>query len=345
MNELTGEKLLDISWRTLIKISITIIAFYIIFSIKDILVWFLFALVISVLFNPIVDFLQRKRVPRILGVILVYLLFFGTFSVLIYLITPLFIFELRQFIHSLPEYLEKISPSLQGLGFQAFENVEDFVSAFGGTLEAMTANIFSGLFIFFGGIITTLFVIITALFLSLEEKPIEKILMLFFPKKYEALALNLWERSQRKVSAWFGARILACLFVGVASYITFLLFNVQFPFTLGLFSGVFNFIPYIGPFATAIVLFFIIFPTEMLKAVFVLIAFALIQQIEGSILSPILMKKIVGIPPSVVLVSLVIGAKLWGVLGAILVIPLVGILFEFGKEFLLKRREREVVVI
>jgi len=342
---MNGEKLLDISWRTIVKISIAIFVFYIIFSIKDILIWFLFALVISVLFNPIIDFLQRKKIPRVLGVILVYVVFFGTFSILIYLIVPLFIYEIQEFIRSLPAYFEKISPPFKGLGFQAFEGIEDFVKAFGGTLEVMASNIFSGLFIFFGGIITTLFVVVTALFLSLEEKPIEKILMLIFPKKYEAYVLNLWERSQKKVSAWFGARILACLFVGVASYITFLLFSVKYPFTLGLFAGVFNFIPYIGPFMTAIMLFLIIFPTEMLKAIFVLIAFGLIQQIEGSILTPILMKKIVGLPPSLVLIALVIGAKLWGILGAILVIPLVGILFEFGKEFLQKRREKETIIV
>tara|TARA_Y100000310_G_scaffold340790_1_gene437760 strand:- start:1963 stop:2997 length:1035 start_codon:yes stop_codon:yes gene_type:complete len=340
-----SEKILDVSWRTIVKLSIALIVFYIIFQIKEILIWFIFALVISVLFNPIIDFLQRKRVPRILGVMAVYLVFFGIFSIMLYLVTPLFIFEIQNFVKALPDYLDKVAPPLQGLGFQAFGNTQDFLNAFGGTLEAMAGNIFNGLFVFFGGVLTTLFVVVTAMFLSMEEKPIEKILMLFFPKKYEAYALNLWERSQRKVAGWFGARLLACLFVGVASYITFLLFNVQYPFTLGLFAGVFNFVPYIGPFITFIVLFFIIFPAEALKAIFVLIAFGLIQQIEGNIISPILMKKIVGIPPSIVLISLVVGGKLWGVLGAILVIPLVGIMFEFVKEILQKRRERETVVV
>ena len=342
---MADEKILDISWRTIVKISLVIIAFYIVYSVKDILIWFLFALVISVLFNPVINFLQKRRIPRILGVILVYVTFFGTLSVLVYLVTPLFIYELQQFLQALPLYFEKISPPLAGLGLEAFEDIEGFIKAFGGTLEAMAANIFTSLFIFFGGIATTLFVITTALFLSFEEKVIEKTLMLLFPKKYEAYALNLWERCQRKVAGWFGARILACLFVGVASYITFLLFNVNYAFTLGLFAGVFNFVPYIGPFITAILLFLIIFPTEMLKALFVLIAFGLIQQIEGSILSPILMKKIVGLPPVLVLVALVVGAKLWGILGAILVIPLAGILFEFLKELLQKRKEKETVIV
>lgn len=339
------EKLLDISWETIFKISVAVVCFYIVYSIRDILIWFIFALVISVLFNPAIDFLQRKRIPRILGVVFVYIGTFGLFSILIYLIIPFFIHEIQQFLQALPQYFEKISPPLRGLGFEAFENTEAFIKTLEKTLETMAGSILNVLFTFFGGVFSTLFVITTAIFLSVEEKVIERALMVLFPKRYEAYALNLWGRCQKKVSGWLGARILACLFVGVASYVTFLLFQVKYPFTLGLFAAIFNFIPYIGPFLTGILLFLVIFPLNVLKAVFVLIAFVLIQLIEGNLLSPILMKKIVGLPPALVLIALVIGGKLWGLLGAILVIPLAGILFEFFREFLQKRKEKEAVVV
>jgi predicted PurR-regulated permease PerM len=341
----TREKILDISWETIFKISVAIICFYIVYSIRDILIWFVFALIISVLFNPAIDFLQRKKIPRILGVVSVYVFVFGIFSLLIYLVLPFFTYEIQQFLESLPQYFERISPPLRGLGFQAFENTEVFVRALEKTLETMAGNILNVLFTFFGGVFSTLFVITTAIFLSVEEKVIERSLMLLFPKRYEAYALNLWGRCQKKVAGWFGARLLACLFVGVVSYVTFLLFHVKYPFTLGLFAAVFNFIPYIGPLLTGILLFLVVFPIDILKAIFVLIAFTLIQLVEGNLLSPILMKKIVGLPPALVLVSLVIGGKLWGLLGAILIIPLAGILFEFFREFLQKRKEKEAVVV
>ncbi len=342
---MNGEKVLDISWRTIVKISIAVACFYILYSIRDILIWFIFALTISVLFNPAVNFLQKRRIPRILSVVLIYVGTFGMLSLLIFLVIPLFISEIQAFLESFPEYFEKISPPLKGLGFQAFENIESFLKALGETLEGMAENIFSVLFTIFGGVFTTLFVIITAIFLSMEEKSIERTLILLFPKRYEAQVLNVWARCQKKVAGWFGARVLACLFVGLASYVAFSLFNVKYPFTLALFAGVFNFIPYVGPLLTGIVLFLIIFPTEMFKAIFVLITFALIQQIENSILSPILMKKFVGLPPALVLISLVVGANLWGLLGAVLAIPLFGILFEFLKEFLQRRRDGKAVTV
>ncbi|MDD2732013.1 MAG: AI-2E family transporter [Candidatus Pacebacteria bacterium] len=336
-----NQKILDISTKTIIKISLTIIVFYILYAVKDILVWFFFALIVSVLFNPAIDFFQKRKIPRMLGALLVYVGFFGLFGMIIYMAVPFFSNELTDFIEFLPLYFTKISPPLSELGFEPFSDLKGFLESFGGNLDAMKENILNVFVAFFGGVFTTLFVVVTALFLSLEKDLSEKVLILIFPKKYEAAALAIWARCQKKVTGWFVARLIACLFVGVASYITFLVFNVNYPFTLALFSAVLNFIPYVGPFLTGILLFIIIFPVDIFKAIFVLISFTLIQQIEGQILTPILMKRIIGLPPSLVLISLVIGGKIWGVLGAILIVPIAGIVFEFLREFLEKRKARE----
>ena len=227
-----SQRLLDISWETIFKVSIMMVFFYILFSIRDIVVWFIFALIISVLFDPVIDFLQKRRVPRIFGVIIVYLGFFGIFGLLISMVVPLFAYETRQFVEALPVYFEKVSPPLRGLGFEAFASIESFILSFGSTLEAMGSHIFGALFAFFGGVFSTLFVITTGFFLSMEDKIFEKGLMLLFPKKYEASALSIWQTCRKKVSGWFGARVLACSFVGVVSYITFLLFKCHFSTSL-----------------------------------------------------------------------------------------------------------------
>jgi predicted PurR-regulated permease PerM len=339
------QKILDISWATIFKIFTAIVVFYIFYSVRSILIWIIFALVISVLFNPAINFLQRRRIPRVIGAIAVYIGFFGFLSLVVYLIVPFFSNEIRLFIDTLPQYFERITPSLRGLGIYALEDTKSMLNLFGESLEKSAANIFTVLFTIFGGVFSGIFVITTAFFLSIEDKMIERGLILSFPKKYETEALRIWTRCQKKVAGWFGARIIACAFVGVASYIVLLVFNVQYPLSLALLSAVLNFIPYVGPFITGIILFLIILPANFMRALFVLISFILIQQVEGSILSPILMKKIIGLPPSLVLISLVIGGTLWGILGAILVIPLAGILFEFLREFLKKKKERGAVAL
>jgi predicted PurR-regulated permease PerM len=340
-----SEKILDISWKTIGKLALASFVFYLIYIIKDILVWFLFALVISVLFNPAIDFLQRKKVPRILGITLVYFGFFGFMSFLVFSSIPLFSDEIKQFFNSFPAYFEKISPTLQLLGFKTFENAQDFMAAIQSGLLKLSDSVFNVFFAIFGGVFATLFVFATAIFISLEEKMAEKALILVFPPKYENFIINLWKKCQKKVAGWFLARILVCIFVGVFSFIAFLLFKLDYPFVLGLLAGTLNFIPYIGPIFTGILLFFASFQAGLLKTIFVLAVFVLIQQIENNIISPILMKKFIGIPPVLVLISMVIGGKIWGFAGLILMIPLAGIVFEFLKEFLQKRRDKKVLIV
>ena len=340
-----GQRILDISWGTILKISVAILSFYVLYQIRDVLVWFIFGLIISLLFNPVINFLRKLKIPRVLAVIFVYVGVFGFLTLLIYLIIPIFVSEIQQFSKILPQYFEKISPPLRGMGIQAFENIESFVNILGGALNRIAANIFNVLFVIFGGIFKTIFILAIAIFLSLEEKTIEKSLNLLFPKKYEDYALSFWRKSQKKVSGWFLTRILTCLFVGAATYAALLLFNIGYPASLGLLAGALNFVPYLGPIITAVLLFVIVSLENVYKAVFVFIVFILIQQIENNILTPVLSRKIIGLSPVLVLMSLAIGGVLWGFLGAILAVPLAGILFEFLKDFLKKKKEEEEPVV
>jgi len=342
---MNGDKVLDISWGTIFKIALASLLFYIIFLVRDILVWFIFALIISVLFSPAIDFLGKFRIPRAGAVILIYIVFFGILGLAVYWTIPMFTTEIQQFSQLFPQYFERLAPPLEELGIEAFESMESFTVALGATLEKASSDILSALAIFFGGIGSTIFILAIALFLSLEEKGVERVIGLLSPKKYEGFILSLWERSQNKVAGWFGSRILTCIFVAVAVFITLYLFNVEYSFTLALLAGVLDFIPILGPLIVGVLTFILVALDSWLKAIFVIVAFVLIQQIEGNILSPILARKFVGLPPVLVLISLSIGAKLLGIMGAILAIPMACIIFEFLRDFLKKKKEERTVVL
>jgi predicted PurR-regulated permease PerM len=332
-------RLLDISWGTILKIAVAGLVIYILFLTRDIMVWVLFGLIISILFDPAIDFLQKRRIPRALAVISIYSSVFGALALMIWSMAPLFVNEIQRFSQLFPQYFETLSPILQGLGIAAFSDVQTFFDALSFGVESIASSIFSAFFVVFGGIFSTIFVLSISIFLSIEEKSIEKTITLLFPKKYEVFALDLWTRSQRKVSGWFASRLITSIFVGVATYLTLFLFNVQYPFSLGLLATILNFIPIIGPLVTGLLLFIIVALDSTLKAIFILIAFTLIQQIEGNILTPLLTKRFLGIPPALVLIALAVGMQLWGIMGAILAIPLAGIIFEFLRDFLKKRKE------
>ncbi|MCX6720796.1 MAG: AI-2E family transporter [Candidatus Staskawiczbacteria bacterium] len=337
-------QVLDISWETIAKIFIAIFVFYLIYLTRDIALWFFFALAISVLLTPAINFLRKFWVPKALAVIFVYFSIFGILGILIYLTAPLFIEELRQLSRHLPEYSYTLSPFLQQIGIdttQTFANLTQLLLA---GLAQSSKGVMNAVATFFGGLASTAFILTTAIFLSLEDNAFERFLKLVFPKKYEENIVTLFGRAQNKISGWFGARILSCLFVGVASYIVFYVFGIKYAFLLALISGVLNFVPYIGPLITTVLLvvFIAVSSGAWVTILYVLLAVFLVQEIDNKLLTPLLMKKLADVPPVLVLIALLVGAKLFGFLGTIFAVPVFGIIYEFLKEFLEKRREESL---
>ncbi len=333
------ENTLDISWQAINKMLIIGFSLYVLFLLREIIIWFCFALIISILVQPAIQLLERLRFPKIVAVTVVYLLILGILGLCIYLVAPIFIFELNEFSKNLPSYFEKISPLLKDVGVQAAQNFEDFTALLLSGLKQSSSGIFHAIAAFFGGVSSTLLIFALAFFISLEENGAQKVLALLAPHQYEDYALSLFERAQYKVSKWFGARIVSCLFVGAASFVTFYLLGVQYAFTLALISGVLNFVPYIGPTITLIVsVVFVGVSNSWLVALYVLVILLVIQEIENKALMPLLMKKFMDLPPVLVLLALLAGATLFGFLGAVFAVPVFGIIFEFTKEFLAKRK-------
>ena len=332
---------LDISWEAIIKIFIAIFVLYMIYLARNIVLWFFFGLAISVLLDPAINFLRKLWIPKMLAIVVIYFSIFGLLGILIYLMAPLFISELKQFSSYLPDYFNQINPVLQKFGIDAAQSFNEFIGSLVGGLEQSSRGVMDALFTFFGGLASTVIILTIAFFLSLEDRGPEKFLALVSPKKYQDKIVLFFEKAQTKVAGWFGARIIACLFVGAASFIVFYIFNIKYAFLLALIAGIFNFVPYIGPLITAILLIVFVFVSagSWLITMYILLAIWVVQIIENNILTPFLMKKMIDIPPVLVLISLLFGAKVFGFLGTIFVVPVFGIIYEFTKEMLEKRKE------
>ena len=338
-----SEKTLDVSWETIIKFFAASFIFYVIYLARDIAIWFFFALVISILLQPAVNFLRKAYIPKFVAIFLIYLSIFGFLGLLIYLTAPIFVYEIKQFSQSLPDYFERISPLLRQFGFDVAEGFSEITNILTGNLEKSSKGVISALLTFFGGLASTVFILAIAFFLYLEEKGVERVLILLSPKKYEAYIMTLFRRAQNKVAGWFGARILACLFVGVASFIVFYIFGIKYAFILALLAGILNFVPYVGPWITSVLLIVFVASssTSWFLVFYILSAFLLIQLIENSLLTPVLMKKMIDLPPVLVLLALLVGSQIFGFLGTIFAVPVFGIVYEFLKEFLEKRKKDE----
>jgi len=333
------ESILNISWGSIFKVCIAIISLYILYLIKDIVVWFIFALVISTLFNFLIDSFEKRRIPRAITATFLYFGIFILLGFFVYKTAPMFLSEVKEFSQSIPGYFRQASPILEKFGVQIAQDATSFTSNLEIGLNQASQNIFNALFTIFGGVFSTIFIISLAFFISLEKGLIEKILITFSSIKHHKYLRYLIERSKKKVGAWFVSRIIGMFFVGILTYFVLRVFNVNYVFILSLLVAIFDFVPMIGPIFAGLIVTFIVALTSPIQALFVLIAFIIIQILEGNLLLPLLFKKFVGIPPSLVLISLVVGGKLWGLLGAILIIPLVGIVFETLNDYLEKLKK------
>ncbi|MBL7156329.1 MAG: AI-2E family transporter [Candidatus Pacebacteria bacterium] len=335
---MNNQESLNISWGTMLRVAIVFFSLYFIYLVKDILVLSVFGLIISILFEIPIRFLERK-IPRVLAVVLLYAFTFLFISAIIYLPASKFMSEIKQFIALFPTYFEQASPILQNLGIEAFQNLESFVSVMESTIRGMTSNILSVVVSIFGGIASTVFVVSIAIFLSLEGKDVERNIVLLFPEEDENFMISLWRKCQKKVGFWFLRSIISSLFVGVFSFIAFSILKTKYPLVLGLVSGALNFVPVIGPIFASFLIFVVLVLDSTTKAFFALIISILIQQIENNVITPLITKKLVGLSPVLVLISLTIGAQLFGLLGAILAIPLIGVIVEFVKGLMLREKQ------
>lgn len=330
---------LDVSWETIVKIVFSLTALYFFFLVRDIIIWFIFALIISILFNPAINFLKRLRIPRILATILVYLILFSILAIGFYFIIPFLFLELQTFSDRLPEYFNQVVPHLSGLKIKALESFDSFSQTIGDILTGASSNIFSAVGIVFGGMLSTVSIFAIAFFLSLEEEGIANVIELASPARYRKYVKGLWKKTQKKIASWFGVRIFCCIFIGLAAGIITFVLNIPYAVFFGLFAGFSNIIVTIGPFLSGLTIaLFILAVGGFPKAFIFVIAFFVAQEIESYVLMPVLTKKYLRLSPSLVLISLLIGAKLWGILGAILAIPLVGMIYEFVKGFLQRKQ-------
>lgn len=331
------ERTLEISWLSIFKVVLVFFGLYTVFLIQDILLLSVFGLVIAILFEAPVRELS-KRIPRWLAVIFLYAFTFTLLCFLIYLPASSLVAEIREFVNLFPVYFEQLAPPLRKLGIKAFQDMENFVKAMEQAVEVLSSNILHILFSIFGGIASTVFVVSIAAFVSLEGDKLEEVLALFFSERDRDFVQGLWRASEKKVGFWFLKIIVGCLFLGITSYFGFLIIDANYPLSLAFLAGVANFVPIIGSALATLVIFMVLALDSFSKALFGALIYAVLQQIDNNILGPLIVKKFAKLSPVLVVISIAAGGKLFGLLGSVLMVPLVGVVVEFGKGFLKRRR-------
>ena len=332
---------IDITWQAILKVFAVIFLFYVAYLIRSVLVWMLLGLIISILLNPWIRALEKRKIPRSVATIAVYLGLLLVLAFFLWLAVPPLALEAHYFSENYGDYFKKIPEFFSQMGINSFDDIATLNSSLEGSLVKVSTNLLGFLSSVFGTLFGAITVFALALFMSIEEKEIVKGIRIISPKRFEEDVLNRWQRSQDHVVAWFGSKVLCCVAVAVMTFILCVSLNLHFSLSLSLLAGLLNFIPVFGPVVSAVLIALVALMDSWTKVALVIIFSIIIQQIESNVLTPILTKKLTGLPNTLVLVSIIVGGILGGVIGAVLAIPFAGIIFEGLKDYFNYKKRQE----
>ena len=339
--------MLDIKTGAFIKALAVLLAFVFLYLLRDVLVILLFAIIIASAVHPLINWLEQKKVPRLLSVILLYLVLFSLLIVFISSVVPTIAFELNQLAQSLPKLFSGLSTVLDVVqtsrysGFLSeLQGVLDSSSQF---LQISSASVLNFVISIFGGIVSFLSILVISFYLSVMRQGIPDFLRSVLPDAYEKYAIGLWHRAEIKVGKWFQGQLLLALSVGLAVFIGLSLFHVKYALLLGIIAMAFELVPIVGPVMSAIPAIALAFMDRPMLGVWVFVFYLALQQTESHVLAPLILGKTIGLHPVTVVIALLIGGKLAGILGILLAVPVAVIVVEVLDDIAEQRQSRKAV--
>jgi predicted PurR-regulated permease PerM len=332
--------------RLLVFGLVAYLAYRLLGQITSVLVDFLVAFLIAYLANPLLNWLQRGRVKRGLGVLFVLLMFAGIFAMagaLIVTISAQFI----QLFRDLPGQVEQLSAGmdrltgwLTGLGVPGLDNARERLTEAAQTyLQSLENNllpilqnalsssstVFAGLLSIGGVIGQVLLILLLSVYLMLDYGRVNVTLLRIFPRPWQPRVLELSGLIGTAVGGYVRGQLLIALFIGVFVWLGLSLLGIPSAAAIGFLAGAFNIVPYLGPIIGATPALLLAMPGGWIKMVLVIVVFVAANQIESNFLSPYILSKTTDLHPITVLVAILVGVALLGFVGALLAVPAVAL--------------------
>jgi predicted PurR-regulated permease PerM len=330
---------LNISTSTIIRFVLVILLFIFLLRIFDILILLFASFVMVSAISPLVDKLEKKKIPRPVSTIMIYILIFAGLAFIISLIIPPLIKQIQQFKDQLPIYLEmlknnsflgRLDWSADGEAFKFFERSWSFP----GGLFTQTKSFF--LKFFYVAVFFSL-----SFYMTIQKNALKRFVKIITPKNHEKYVVSLVSRIQNKMGRWLQGQMILNIIIGVLVYfVLHFIIKVPYAIIIAVVAGALEFILTIGPIISTIFAAAIAFTDSPIKPLFVVIAFIVIQQLENHLIVPIVMKQALGLNPVVIIIALLVGMKLGGPIGAIIAVPFTAALSEFVGDFFDSRRDK-----
>jgi predicted PurR-regulated permease PerM len=302
---------------------------WLVIQVRSIILLLILGILLAAAIDPLVFRLRRRGFSRGQAILSIYAGIIAVLGLTLYLAVPPLITQSRELWSNIPDYLTD---------FRETATASD--NAFVRTVGVRTVDRLNRLYIdvqtdppieanqaiglatsAVGVVFTTVSVMIVAFYWMTEKAIIKRLILGLFPLDRRDRAHAMWDEIEGKLGGWTRGQLLLMLIIGAISTVAYFALDLPFWFLLGIWAGVTELIPFIGPIlggaAAALVALTVSWEKALIVVVFVLI----LQQVESSVIVPRVMRNAVGLTPLSVILAVLIGGALLGPLGAVLAIP------------------------
>ena len=319
---------------------------YFVYKITGVVLAFLLTILFSILLSAPVNYLHRRGLSRTWGMLAVLAAFALALYVFGLAVVPVVETQSAQLVAAFPTLLEE-AIALFNRG-QGFFGLGARISLDGGSLPEVGRQLLTGNAVStaagVGLTVATaaslgLVVLIATIYMVIRPEPWVEGFVALFPAGWRQRTREVLFELYHTVQRWFIGQLTAMTFIAVFWAVSLWLIGVPFALLLGIFSGLISFVPYLGATISVVLPLLLALISEPFTAVYVIIAFVIIQQIEGNILQPILMSRAVDLHPALVVFAILTMGTLFGIVGVFLAVPLVAVVQVLVRELWVRRMD------
>ena len=341
-----SENRFSITTGTIVRFFMVAIVIAVLYYLRDVLLVVVSAVVIASAVEPVVRRLGKYHINRVFAAVIIYLVLAGVLAGVLVFFMPLVVNDAISFLANVPRQisLDDVWSPIRDFGINigpssssaiSTLSLADLVNGLQSAITGTTAGAFQAASFIFGGVFSFFLIVVLSFYLVVQEDGVENFLRIVTPANRHEYVINLWGRARRKIGSWLQGQILLGVLIGILVY--FVLMIVGIP-------GCFELIPVFGPIISSVPAILIAYTDRGPGTTLLLIGlYIIVYQLESQLFYPLVVKKIVGVSPIIVIIALVIGAKLAGALGAIIAVPLAAALMEYVYD-VEKRKKAENIV-
>lgn len=289
----------------------------------------LVAVFLYFLFAPIIDFLERKKIPRSIGILILYLGLILIAVLSIINVFPTLMEQFKDLVNNMPKIVNQttdlISILEQWLGSQNYVEIRDLEQKVADYALVFIGGITGGIGAFFNILSNVTLIILTVPFILFymfkDGSKFPKAMSRFLPPSLQNEAIHIAKETSETLASYIQGQTIVCIFVGIGTFIGYSIINLPNALILALVSAITNMIPYFGPFiggAPAVIVAVLISPK---LALIVVVIILIVQQVDSNLISPYIMGKKLNIHPLTIILLLLFAGNFAGVLGMVLAVP------------------------